>query len=109
MVKIEKQYDTLQELGLGMYFLCDSGQGKARFFHILFADHIFHQELSRAPITSQHSPALRAGSLDLHARGKRLRTGCMDWMSESTQVVYSLATLDRMFTRSFKEGAAEEI
>lgn len=33
----------------------------------------------------------------------------MDWMSESTQVVYSLATLDRMFTRSFKEGAAEEI
>lgn len=51
MVKIEKQYDTLQELGLGRYFLCDSGQGKARFFHILFADHIFHQELSRAPIT----------------------------------------------------------
>lgn len=33
----------------------------------------------------------------------------MDWMSESAQVVYSLATLDRMFTGFFKEDAAEEI
>lgn len=61
------------------------------------------------PITSQHPPVLHAGSLDLHARRKRLRMGCMDWMSESAQVVYSLATLDRMFTGFFKEDAEEEI